>query len=154
MTTPQGKAFELIKNNWLLIVQVLLAIGLLVAIYRGGKRFLEWLEKEPDFSEELQKPSQGQLSYDRSYYKGVADSLETEMRFEIFPDVEDVVESLEKMNSKADMTQLIISFGTRLRGPEWMGYKPENLLKWLSYYFSGSDLNEIKEQFNQYGIPF
>lgn len=128
-----------------------------VFVWRSSSWLFDFISGENvDVSDELTPPSQSSLSFERPYYKSLADRLEERMRAPIWfwSDISDIHEVFAQMNSKADLDQLIISFGTRSMGPAWMGYVEKNLVKWLVHNLNADQLKPIKEKFQSLNVPF
>lgn len=134
------------------LLQGLLALGLAWMVYHYGKKFVQWLKKEGDYVDTVAVPAQSKLSYPREEYRAMADALEQELSSLFGISMDGAIEILQRMNTREDMHQLIISFGKRDLGV-WPFDEPgANLVKWIHGRMWGSDLETAKEIFARLGM--
>lgn len=152
-----AKIWKGIVSNRDLILVLLGGILAVWLVYRGVMYVFQLITEEPDLSGDIPEPMQHELSYDKPYYRGLADSIEEELGtlfigFGVTPDVTYGV--FDQMNTKEDLDQLVIAFGQRSNWWVLGDGRERNLIQWLHRRLSDSQREPIKQKFNQFNIPF
>lgn len=154
--TALAKIWKSLVNNRNLVALLLFGALAIFGVYRGSKWLFGLLVDEPDLSGDISEPMQNQLSFERAYYKGLADAMEEELgsMFSSFGSPTATYAIMDQMISKSDLDQLIISFGTRSNWWAMGDSKPRNLVQWFYRRLSDSQREPIKQKFNSFNIPF
>jgi hypothetical protein len=67
---------------------------------------------------------------------------------------DEIISVFRKINSRDCLLMIIIIFGYRLYGSEYIGYRPLSLTEWLQEELSGSDLDFVRGIFLKFDMPF
>lgn len=138
------------KLSWEIKIAIAVVVAILLWFY--GNKIWKALTK-PATSDETVQVNDANLTFPASDYPILAEHLVSAM-FDVGTDEAAIYQVFDQMQTADDLRQLIKAFGQRdyysFGLPIWKG----SLIEWLTYELSASELQPIKDKFNQLGVAF
>ena len=138
------------KLSW----EIKVAIGVIavILVWFYGNKIYKALTNPPT-SDTTVAVNENNLTYPVGDYNLLAEHLVSAM-FDVGTDEAAIYSVFDNMQTADDLRQLIKSFGQRdyysFGFPIWKG----GLVEWLVYEMSASELQPVKDKFNQLGVAF